>query len=69
MARHQSGRRQLICRGHGKRKFCVYVRRNKSGQIVKVTNVHRSIRRDMAVRAKRRLFLPRDRGYGFKGDF
>lgn len=62
-------KRQLVCRGKGKKRFCVYLHRNRKGQITKVTNVHRSIRRDTAVRAKRRLFRPRDTGYGHKGDF
>lgn len=67
--RHRTGRRQLVCRGRGRKRFCVYLHRNRKGQITKVTNVYRSIRRDTATRAKRRLFRPRDTGRGFLGDF
>ena len=69
MTHHKSGRRQLVCRGSGRKRFCVYLHRNKRGQISKVTNVGRSIRADARVRAKRRLFLPRDIGKGHLGDW
>lgn len=62
-------KRSLVCRGHGRKRFCVYLHRNRKGQITKVTNVGRSIRRDTAVRAKRRLFRPRHSGLGHTGDF
>ena len=62
-------KRQLVCRGNGRKRFCVYLHRNKRGQITKVTNVGRSIKTDTRIRAKRRLFLPRHRGHGHEGDF
>ena len=67
--KHHTGRRQLVCRGSGRKKFCVYLHRNKKGQITKVINVGRSIRADTRIRAKRRLFLPKHRGYGHLGDW
>ena len=69
MARKIHAKRSLVCRGSGRKRFCVYLHRNKKGQITKVTNVGRSIRTDARIRAKRRLFLPRDRGRGNLGDF
>ena len=69
--RHQYLRRERICRGRKgtKSRICVYVRRNAKGQIVKVHNINRSIRVDARVRAKRRLFGYKDRGYGDRGDW
>ena len=65
-----SSRRERICRGRkgSKSRFCVFVHRNKKGQIVKVHNIGRSTRQDARIRAKRRLLMPRDRGYGHLGD-
>lgn len=64
-------RRERVCRGrkHSKHRFCVYVHRNKKGQIVAVHNIGRSTRQDARIHAKRKLFLPRDRGRGHLGDF
>jgi hypothetical protein len=69
MKRKIHARRYLVCRGSGRKRFCVYVRRNAKGQITKVTNVGKSIRKDAQIRAKRRLFMPRDAGRGYIGDF
>ncbi len=62
-----SGQRQRVCRKtkSGDTK-CVYVTRDKKGQITDVQNIGRATRRDAATKAKRTVRKP---GRGNRGDY
>lgn len=63
-------KRNRICHGRkgSKKRFCVYVVRDKHGKYTDVQNIHRSVTRDAATIAKR-LFPKSKSGYGHLGDY